>query len=174
MFADTLHVQLYSLTSPQPPALSACPSAPQIRWMQSPVPADQFADWWGAGCTVPGVKADLSAVNLTAAQKAEGAPVLASSPSPSPSASPAPAPSASPAASPSPSPSTSLSPSPSPASPAPAPASPAGGGVVADAMSPAPAPAGTAAITSNSNRLSRLPGALAAALLGLLALLLAL
>lgn len=37
-----------------------CPPALQIRWMQNPVPKDQFAQWWGAGCMVPGVKADLT------------------------------------------------------------------------------------------------------------------
>ncbi|PRW60034.1 hypothetical protein C2E21_1569 [Chlorella sorokiniana] len=39
-----------------------------IRWMQDPVPLDRFDAW--QQCKVTGVKADLTAVNLTAADKA--------------------------------------------------------------------------------------------------------
>lgn len=56
-----------------------------IRWMQDPVPLDQFDSW--VECKVPGVKADLTAVNLTAADKA-GAFYLAGS---APAGTPAPA-----------------------------------------------------------------------------------
>lgn len=78
-----------------------------IRWMQDPVPLDKFDDW--IQCSVPGIKADLTAVNLTAADKA-GAWYLTQDAAPAPAPAPvevpapAPAPLAAPVAAPAPAP----------------------------------------------------------------------
>jgi hypothetical protein len=57
--------------------------------LQDPVPLSQFDDW--VQCKVPGVKADLTAVNLTEAEKAdafymleEAMPVEVPAPAPAP------------------------------------------------------------------------------------------
>ena len=182
--------------------------------MQAPVPKDQFGQWWGAACAVPGVKADLAgasrgggaggtarrgrgvhgcsqrcrkhpdppllhpplapvAVNLTAAEKAQGAPVLPAA-SPAPGASPSPSPST---ASPSPSSPAASAPAPSAASPttsAPAPAASNGGSPASPSGSaPAPAPSAALQLDGTSSGVQRRAAA-AAAVAGALALLLAL
>ncbi|EFN56795.1 hypothetical protein CHLNCDRAFT_57507 [Chlorella variabilis] len=65
-----------------------------IRWMQHPVPLSQFDEW--VQCKVPGIKADLTAVNLTDAEKANSfymlesaEPVAVEVPAPAPVPAPA-------------------------------------------------------------------------------------
>ncbi|KAL4434794.1 hypothetical protein ABPG77_005321 [Micractinium sp. CCAP 211/92] len=98
-----------------------------IHWMQDPVPLSKFDAWYTPTCRIPGVKADLSAVNLTAAQLAEGAPhtaapMTAPAAAPAPSLEPSPAPVLSPAGQPT------MAPIPEPAAAAPSPAHTSVGG----------------------------------------------
>lgn len=122
---------------------------------------------------IPLIPLSGAAVNLTAAQRADGAPVLSPipEPTPSPAASPSPVPSA---ASPAPAPAasnTTASPAPSAnttASPAPAPAT------SPSASSPAPSPMPAVTVQSGAMGAAHPLAALAATALGAVALLLAL
>ncbi|KAL4431616.1 hypothetical protein ABPG77_001458 [Micractinium sp. CCAP 211/92] len=99
-----------------------------IRWMQNPVPLSQFDAW--QQCNVTGVKADLTAVNLTEAEKAGafyltggnsssggGSPAVEPGAAPAPAAEPgnAPAPAAQPEPGPTPDSEGASAPSPAPA-----------------------------------------------------------
>ncbi|KAL4423899.1 hypothetical protein ABPG75_001200 [Micractinium tetrahymenae] len=140
-----------------------------IRWMQDPVPLDKFDAWYTPTCRIPGVKADLSAVNLTAAQLAEGAPQIPS-PSAAPAAAPAPSQALSPPlmVSPADAPAAAPTPAPAAASPSPAAASPSPAATI-DAAAPAPLASvpSSAAARPLATLAAGVAGALAALLLAL-------
>lgn len=153
-----------------PPAGSTVTSAPHLPLpppirlaAQDPVPLSQFDEW--VQCDVPGVKADLTAVNLTAAEKANAfymlqnqEPLIPEVPAPAPVPAPAQVPAPAPALAPAPAPVVAEVPVPAVAVPVPAPTT----APVVTPSAPAPAPTVSAA--------TGLPKALAAvaALLGAL------